>query len=176
MPATLEFQSSMILVFVMVLLYIFFGKLKAKHGIALGHEASFICLLCLAISFFYFQTNNASMQGVVEFNDNLFFYFCLPPLVFASGFNMQRKKFFENISNILLFGVGGTIVTFMCFYSLTSGLQALINNGTLDITSHNWNDGSSEPVNLSQQEIMLMCSLLCSTDVIAAISMVNYSE
>jgi len=28
---------------------------------------------------------------------------------------MQRKKFFENISNILLFGVLGTITTFLVF-------------------------------------------------------------
>ena len=41
----------------------------------------------------------------MRFDDNLFFYFILPPIVFASGFNMYRKKFFANIANILLFGV-----------------------------------------------------------------------
>ena len=59
------------------------------------------------------------MQEVVEFNDNLFFYFFLPPLVFASGFNMKRQKFYENIANIMLFGVGGTVVTFFVFAMLT---------------------------------------------------------
>ena len=59
------------------------------------------------------------MQEVVKFNDDIFFYVCLPPLVFASGFNMQRKKFFENIANILLFGVMGTITTFVVFVGCT---------------------------------------------------------
>lgn len=126
----------MMIIFVMVLLYIFFGKIKAKYQIAWGHEASFICLLSLGLSYYYFKSNNDSMQAVVEFNDNLFFYFCLPPLVFASGFNMKRKKFFENISNIMLFGVGGTIVTFAVFSALTLLLQSLVNNGTIPIVTH----------------------------------------
>ena len=109
----------MLIIFGMVILYTVIGKLKAKYDISWGHEASFICLLSLAISYFYFQTGSHTMQAVVEFNDNLFFYFCLPPLVFASGFNMHRKKFFENIGNIMLFGVGGTIVTFIVFVALT---------------------------------------------------------
>ena len=129
MPATAEFQKSMLIIIVMVLLYLFFGKLKVKYNISWGHEASFVCLLSLTLSYYYYTANNASMQAVVEFNDNLFFYFCLPPLVFASGFNMQRKKFFENISNILLFGVGGTIVCFFVFVGLAYGMQTLISNG-----------------------------------------------
>ena len=116
------------------------------------------------------------MQTVVEFNDNLFFYFCLPPLVFASGFNMKRKKFFENIGNILLFGVGGTIVTFACFASLTFVLQNLIKSGTIPIEANKWASDESMPVSLEPMEILMMCALLCSTDVIAAISMVNYTE
>ena len=116
------------------------------------------------------------MQEVVEFNDNLFFYFFLPPLVFASGFNMKRKKFFENISNIMLFGVGGTIVTFAVFSILTLVVQRMVNDGTLDIKTNNWSTGEVETLNMSSMEILILCALLCSTDVIAAISMVNYNE
>ena len=55
----------------------------------------------------------------MAFNDDLFFYFVLPPIVFASGFNMYRKKFFSNIRNITLFGVFGTFVTFAGFSGMT---------------------------------------------------------
>jgi len=51
----------------------------------------------------------------MKFSDDLFFYFCLPPIVFASGFNMQRKKFFENITNIIIFGLFGTFIAFFSF-------------------------------------------------------------
>jgi len=52
------------------------------------------------------------------FNDDLLFYFVLPPIIFAQGFNMYRQKFFENIHNILLFGVIGTFVTFGSFLAM----------------------------------------------------------
>ena len=143
---------------------------------AFGHEASFITLVGLLISYFYWKTDKTGMQSVVEFNDDIFFYVCLPPLVFASGFNMQRKKFFENISNILLFGVGGTVTTFIVFAVLTFWLQAKADDGTITIMQTDWSTGETSPVHLSAMEILLMCALLCSTDVIAAISMVNYDE
>ena len=56
---------------------------------------------------------------IMAFNDDLFFYFVLPPIVFASGFNMYRKKFFGNIQNIILFGVVSTFVTFALFVTFT---------------------------------------------------------
>ena len=55
MPATKEFQSSMLIIFVMVLLYITISKLKVKYKISWGHEASFICLLSLCLSYYYFS-------------------------------------------------------------------------------------------------------------------------
>jgi sodium/hydrogen exchanger-like protein 6/7 len=55
----------------------------------------------------------------LSFSGNIFFYVCLPPIIFAAGFNMQRRRFFENIFYILLFGVVGTIVTFFIFSGLT---------------------------------------------------------
>ena len=89
---------------------------------------------------------------------------------------MKRKKFFENISNIMLFGVGGTIVTFAVFSILTLVVQRMVNDGTLDIKTNNWSTGEVETLNMSSMEILILCALLCSTDVIAAISMVNYNE
>jgi len=42
----------------------------------------------------------------------------LPPLVFNSGFSMRRKKFFENIGNIIIFGL---FVTLVCFAIYSAG-------------------------------------------------------
>ena len=62
----------------------------------------------------------------MQFSDDLFFYFCLPPIVFASGFNMQRKKFFANFTNIVLFGIVGTIIAFITFTGLTVFYKEII--------------------------------------------------
>jgi NhaP-type Na+/H+ or K+/H+ antiporter len=43
----------------------------------------------------------------------------LPPIVFASGFNMHRGNFFKNIRNILLFGLIGTMIAFVSFSAMT---------------------------------------------------------
>ena len=63
----------------------------------------------------------------MSFNGNLFFYFVLPPIVFAAGFNMYRKQFFANITNILLFGVGGTFIAFGAYFGITAGITDAIN-------------------------------------------------
>lgn len=41
---------------------------------------------------------------------------------------------------------------------------------------YNTGTGETEMLSMTLTEIMLMCSLLCSTDVIAAVSIVKYSE
>jgi len=88
--------------------------------------------------------------------------------VFCSGFNMSRKKFFQNITNILICGVFGTCTTFFVFSALTLWL-----NGSGYLTQYSGTTGEESPLVFSTMEVLLMCSLLCSTDVIAAISMVN---
>lgn len=108
----------------------------------------------------------------MEFNGDLFFYFVLPPIVFASGFNMYRKKFFANIRNITLFGVLGTFITFAVFSGLT---YLVLQYVTFTQTQIDPKTGESitTTVSLTTMEILLMCSLLCSSDVIAAVSLLN---
>jgi len=55
---------------------------------------------------------------MMSFDNDMFFYFILPPIVFSNAFNMQRKKFFVNLGNILLFGVLGTFIAFASFTTL----------------------------------------------------------
>jgi len=182
MPPTIDFQTGMIMIFAMILLYLFVGTAKNHYDIAFGHQAAVVAGLGFGISTLLQLNQGEGLQNVVEFNDNLFFYFCLPPLVFSSGYNMQRKKFFENFTNIMLFGVFGTITTFLIFGGLSLWLlSASKKAGEEDPENYLlWQvsgaTGETTPLLLSEMECLLMCALLCSTDVIAAISMVNYDE
>jgi len=45
----------------------------------------------------------------------------MPPIIFAAGFNMRRRRFFENMGYIFVFGFLGTLTTFIIFSILNYG-------------------------------------------------------
>ena len=47
---------------------------------------------------------------------NLIMLGLLPPMLFEDGYNIKKRKFFQNISYINLYGVFGTIVTAIVFF------------------------------------------------------------
>ena len=112
---------------------------------------------------------------MMKFDDITFFYFCLPPIVFASGFNMQRGDFFENISNVILLGVFGTFVAFGTFSFMTIGLKELIPMSMYKLNPKT-NEYDESTLDLKAPECLLFCSLMCSSDVVAAVSLVSYEE
>jgi sodium/hydrogen exchanger 8 len=112
-------STGAIVVFLMLLVYLSLGAFIEKYHLKIGHEASFTIVIGMIISFFAYDCKNEEMMNLLKFSDNTFFYFCLPPIVFASGFNMQRGNFFANIKTILLFGVLGTFVAFFSFSAMT---------------------------------------------------------
>ena len=83
----------------------------------------------------------------------LFMLILLPPIIFESGFNMDKKNFFKNIGSILLFSFIGTFIAIIAsslmFYG--AGLTFL-----------------SAPLTL--QESMAFGSLISSTDPVAVLA------
>ena len=80
--------------FVLIVLYMLIGAKKNASGTAFGHEASYVTLIGFLLSLAAFRSNSNVVQENIIFDDNVLFYFCIPPIVFASGFNMRRKRFF----------------------------------------------------------------------------------
>jgi NhaP-type Na+/H+ or K+/H+ antiporter len=152
-------------IFLMLMLYVMIGSyMEHKHS-PFGHETGVALVAGLIISaIIHYSVSDLSLT----FNGEIFFYVCLPPIIFAAGFNMRRRRFFENIGYILTFGIFGTIITFFVF----AGLTSLISNLRL-IKNNNYGD---EVIELELIESFLLASLLCSSDVIAAISIVKYEE
>jgi len=68
--------------------------------------------LGIVLSFLLWFTLGESHVKQFEFSHEVFFNFFLPPIIFNSGYNMRKRKFFENLGNIAIFGLG---VTFVCF-------------------------------------------------------------
>ena len=118
-PSHLALNEGIIIILLMLVVYMGFEAFKHKKNISFGHEASLVTLIGFGISYAFVLSRYDDFNDLMKFSDDLFFYFCLPPIVFASGFNMQRKKFFANIRNIILFGLIGTIIAFVTFSGLT---------------------------------------------------------
>ena len=113
------FSSGAIIIMIVLFFYMFIGSVLEKYHVIVGHEAGLVILFGMLISFIAFSTGHHEFNHLLSFDANFFFYFCLPPIVFASGYNMKRKKFFENFTNILIFGLFGTILQFSIFSCFT---------------------------------------------------------
>jgi sodium/hydrogen exchanger-like protein 6/7 len=76
------------------------GSIIEKNKFICGHEAGIIILVGIVISYLashFGHEGHNDLGKMLTFDSNFFFYFCLPPIIFASGYNMKRRKFFENI-------------------------------------------------------------------------------
>jgi solute carrier family 9 (sodium/hydrogen exchanger), member 6/7 len=111
-----------LIVFILLLLYTIGGGYMEHKKFKFGHETSIALIVGLLVSaaLHFIPSNDKTYD--IAFDGTVFFYVCLPPIIFASGFNMRRKRFFDNIGYILLFGVFGTILTFIIFTMLTYGI------------------------------------------------------
>lgn len=112
-------SSGAILITVMIMFYMFMGALIEKQRWVIGHEASLAIIIGMALSFGMYLLDHEELANMLTFDEKFFFYFCLPPIVFSSGYNMQRKNFFDNFNNILIFGLVNTVIQFTLFSTFT---------------------------------------------------------
>ena len=97
----------------------------------------------------------------LQFSEDLFFHAILPLIVFPKGYNMRRKKFFQNIGAILKFGVVGTL---LCFMLNSTMLIAALKTGWITKYDAKTDKQVSLDNSLGTFEILSLCSLLCSSD------------
>jgi len=107
------------LFFILLMIYVVIGGYMEHKKVKFGHETGIALVMGLIISACLHYLSETASDYDVKFDGTVFFYVCLPPIIFAAGFNMRRRRFFANIGYILLFGVFGTIVTFLVFAGLT---------------------------------------------------------
>jgi NhaP-type Na+/H+ or K+/H+ antiporter len=112
---------------------------------------------------------------------------------------MRKKKFFANLGNVALFGL---VVTLVCFVIYSAMAYIVINHFGLmmtnyydinyhdsEYTSTNPNASASNagtpivvlvqnpmPIVVPTMQILLLCALLCSSDVVSAVSIVDYKQ
>nr|XP_043630292.1 sodium/hydrogen exchanger 4 [Erigeron canadensis] len=56
-------------------------------------------------------TTKWKSSRLLRFNEELFFIYLLPPIIFNAGFQVKKKQFFHNFFPIMLFGVAGVLIS-----------------------------------------------------------------
>lgn len=95
------------------------------------------------------------MGNEIVFDNDIFFTIILPPIIFSAGYSLRKSLFFENFGMISFLGVIGTIIGFICLTLFCSLINSLFSN------------------TLSLKEIMMLSSVLCATDTVAAMSLIK---
>jgi solute carrier family 9 (sodium/hydrogen exchanger), member 6/7 len=104
------------LIFLLMMLFFFVGsaiieKFKPRYG----HETGFTILFGVVVSLIIYASVGTKVTSTFQFSSNLFFNFFLPPIIFNSGFNMRKKKFFDNLGNVAIFGLCVTLVCWIIY-------------------------------------------------------------
>lgn len=160
-----------ILIISIMIVYVTVGTWMERRKCGFGHETGVVILIGFIIGLILhlFGDNIAT-----EFHPTVLFDFGLPFILYTAGYNMRRRRFFDDINNITMFGILSTVV---CFIVLSMTTIGIFKAGW--ITKYEQSpDGSwtTAEVDMPTIEITLLCAMLCSSDIIAAVSLVKYKE
>ena len=93
---------------------------------------------------------------------------------------MRKKSFFTNLGNVSVFGFAVTLICFVIYSAAGVGLL----KGQLEVTNyHALRTGTIIPAQENPQmldvtimQMLLFTALLCSSDVVSAVSIVDYNK
>ncbi|CAA7400049.1 unnamed protein product [Spirodela intermedia] len=84
-----------------------------------ANESTTALILGLCTGFLTLVFSKWHSSHFLSFDEELFFIYLLPPIIFNAGFQVKKKQFFRNFSIIFLLGAVGTLISF-CFISTGS--------------------------------------------------------
>ncbi|MQM21007.1 hypothetical protein Taro_054037, partial [Colocasia esculenta] len=96
---------------------------------------------------------------VLRFDEQLFFIYLLPPIIFNAGFQVKKKQFFQNLLTIMLFGVVGVFIS-----------SAIISAGSW------WLFPKVGFVGLEFQDYLALGTIFSSTDTVCTLQVLHQDE
>ena len=110
----------LIMLLAIVFLYFVLESYFEKNKPRVGHTTGIIVRVGMLASMgIYMAADTPQLMGNLRFEETLFFDLILPMIIFPSGYNMRRKKFFRNIKTIMKFGFIATMICFSLYSAMT---------------------------------------------------------
>eukprot|EP01032_Pedospumella_encystans_P008195 gene8195-9754_t len=131
---------------------------ETYHHMPWIHESSVACLIGVLMGGIILYATGVT----VVFDNNLFFYMVLPPVIFSAGYSLKRKNFFKYMDLIAFFGIVGTVMNFALIAAGAYAYGRLFGNDTWFRVS--WN------------EALIFSAVLTGSDEVSARSIVRIKD
>jgi hypothetical protein len=96
--------------------------------------------------------------------------------MFNAAFNMRRKTFFAELGNQLLFGLFVTLVCFGIYATLATLALKLFKPMMRRYAGIEPGDVTELPIEFDIMKTLIFSALLCSSDTVAAVSIVDFKS
>ncbi|KAF3436386.1 hypothetical protein FNV43_RR23478 [Rhamnella rubrinervis] len=104
-------------------------------------------------------TTDGQSSHILVFNEDLFFIYLLPPIIFNAGFQVKRKQFFQNFVTIILFGAVGSLISFVIIWLGTLQLFKYLDIGFLTVADY-----------------LALGAIFSATDSVCTLQVLNHQE
>ena len=155
---------------ILLVFYIILGPLLKKCKIKMIKPSGIIMILGILITLIPKAKNpDSSFYKGFQFNQNLFFTFILPLIIFSSAYNSKIESILKYLRHILLFSISGTIFSFIFITVITFCL----NNQkffTIEIPSKDDGEKIIASLNLNLFEILQFSAAIIASDSVITLS------
>ena len=142
----------------LLLIYIVSAPIFLKLKFYLLHQSGLCMLLGMLISLITrFITPFENYKESLEFNDNIFFIFILPPIIFSAGYNIKVKTFFKYFHYSVIFGILGTFISFLLIFCSTYFFNKL----------------NLFKISFNMKDILLYSAVISSTDTVSPLTFIS---
>lgn len=115
-----------ILSVLILIIYSISGPLLQYHMIEIiNNKTITIVSGIITMSFFYWNHSIHSIQDILGLNNYIIMSFLLPGIMFSIGYNARREFLFKYIKYILVYGLIGTILSFLIIALIISMSKSL---------------------------------------------------
>lgn len=154
----LEIPFSLIIIICYILASFAIARFKEVFGYApYIHESCISCLLGVVLGGIIKAWGDKS----VRFSSVIFFDLVLPPIIFAAGYTLKRRRFFRYLHLVGLFGLLGTTLN-VALLTLAIQMFASVFGGNL--------------AGLSWSDSMILAAVLSASDEVSVLSLVRMRD